>query len=257
MIDNETAPKPVQKQREPSQAQTPAMIADTLGETAESPRQNIVRIVQALGRTQSCQLLAKALEIEENGGMMLADNSRRRTVGGIFFHLAYTTGKPKPGKTLQKPQFKKPKQANDTQNAKPETQKPQQPAIIFSWDDRITIVKEAEQEKGNATTVKITLVGRPGKILDKGQFIVTMMESTKVPALPKGLPTPTSMTTKYAVYVAAKQWKKVAEAIQDPEDSLIIEGFPKTDPEVSAIAVFTTNITTKKQQIAKRQPQQA
>ena len=259
MIDNETAPKPAQKQREPSQAETAAMIADRLGETAESPRQNIVRIVQALGRTQSRQLLAKALEIEENGGMMLPDNSRRRTVGGIFFYLAYTTGKPKPGKTLHRPQYRqsKPKLANDTEKAKLETHKPQQPAIVFSWDDRITIVKEAEQEKGNATTVKITLVGRPGKILDKGQFIVTMMESTKVPALPKGLPTPTSMTTKYAVYVAAKQWKKVAEAIADPEDVLIVEGFPKTDPEVSAIAVFTTNITTKKQQMAKKQPQQA
>lgn len=117
MIDNETAQPPVQKQREPSHAETAAMIADTLGETAPGTRQNIVRIVQALGRTQSHQLLAKALEIEENGGMMLPDNSRRRTVGGIFFHLAYTTGKPKPGKTLVRPQFKKPKQTNDTQKA--------------------------------------------------------------------------------------------------------------------------------------------
>jgi hypothetical protein len=52
---------------------------------------------------------------------------------------------------------------------------------------------------------------------------------------------------------ASKQWKKVEEAIKDPEDVLIVEGFPKTDPEVSAIAVFATNVTTKKLQMAKKQ----
>ena len=61
------------------------------------------------------------------------------------------------------------------------------------------------------------------------------------------------LSTKYVVYVASKQWKKVAEAIQDSEDALIIEGFPKTDAETSAIAVFTTNITIKKQQMVKKQ----
>jgi molybdopterin-guanine dinucleotide biosynthesis protein len=65
------------------------------------------------------------------------------------------------------------------------------------------------------------------------------------------------MTTKYGVYIATKQWNKVAEAIQDTEDALIIEGFPKIDTETSTIAVFTTNITTKKQQMAKKQSQQA
>jgi hypothetical protein len=101
--------------------------------------------------------------------------------------------------------------------------------------------------------VKITVIGRPGKIVDKGTCIVFVMESTKVPALPKGLPIPTSVATKYAVYIASKQWKKVEEAMKDPEDVLIVEGFPKTDPEVSAIAVFATNVTTKKLQMAKKQ----
>jgi molybdopterin-guanine dinucleotide biosynthesis protein len=62
-----------------------------------------------------------------------------------------------------------------------------------------------------------------------------------------------NMATKYAVYIASKQWKKVEEAIKDPEDTLIIEGFPKTDPEVSAIAVFATNVTTKKLQMLRRE----
>lgn len=254
MIDNET--EPAQKQREPSQTETAAIIAGALGETEFAPRANITNIVQALGRTQARALLAKTLEIEANGGMMLPDGSRRRTPGGVFFHLAYTTGQPKPGKTLERPQnyAKKPKNG-DAQPKQANEKAQQQPTIVFAWQDRIDIVKEAEQEKGNATTVKITVIGRPGFVLDKGQFVVLVMEESKTPALPKGLPTPPSTPTKYGVYVAAKQWKKVAEAITDPEDALIIEGFPKTDPETSAIAVFTTNITTKKQQMAKKQSQ--
>src|SRR5207247_1096147 len=125
------------------------------------------------------------------------------------------------------------------------------PIITFNWEDRIAVIREAEAERGTAS-VKITVVGRPGKIIDRGQCIVTVMESTKIPSLPKGLPVPPSAPTKYTVYIASKQWKKVSEAIDDPEDSLIIEGFPTTDAQTSAIAVFATNVTTKKLQQAQK-----
>ncbi len=253
MIDQDETKPP---QKKPSQEEVATMIADQLGETEEWPRRNITLIVRALGRTQSHQLLEQTLQIEANGGMMLPDNSRRRTPGGVFFHLAYTTGQPKPGKQLTRPMRRSmPKPKDEKQSTQP-APKEKQPVPVFSWNDRISLIQEAEKQKGNATTVKITLVGRPGNILDKGPFIVTVMESTKVPALPKGLPAPTNVATKYAVYISAKQWKKVAESIQDPEDVLIVEGFPKTDPEVKAIAVFATNVTTKKLQAGKRQAEQ-
>jgi len=250
-----TLQEPVE--REPSVHETALIIAQALGETEQVALQQVQRIVWALGRTQSRHLLEQTLQIEENGGMMLRDGSRRRTPGGIFFHLAYTTGQIKEGRTLQRPVYKQPKQ--EKQALKPQVkqvtvEQTQQTTPVLTWEDRIVAVKAAEQEKGQAN-VKITVIGRPGKIVDKGSCIVTVMESTKVPMLPKGLPTPTAVPTKYAVYIASKQWKKVEEAIRDPEDTLIIEGFPKTDPEVSAIAVFATNVTTKKLQMAKKQPQ--
>src|SRR5882762_796728 len=253
MIESEQTEQLPQRQREPSQLDVAAMIANALGETKAPVRHSIELIVKALGRTQSRELLAKTLETEQKGGMMLPDNSRRRTVGGVFFYLAYTTGVPKPGKTLERPQkrnqkAKKPAASPVTPNT---TQKA--PIVAFTWEDRLSVIREADTEKGNASTVKITVIGRPGKILDKGQFIVTVMESTKVPSLPKGLPTPTAVATKYAVYVSSKQWAKVKESIQDPDDALIVEGYPKTDPEVSAIAVFATSVTTKKLQAATRQ----
>jgi hypothetical protein len=84
---------------------------------------------------------------------------------------------------------------------------------------------------------------------------MTSMRAKAAPSLPKGLPTPPSTPTNYVVYIASEQWRKVAEAIKDPEDVLIIEGFPQLDPETSSIAVFATNTTTKKLQMAQRQVQ--
>ena len=265
---NQDQQQDIEKQQEPSKSEVAAMIADTLGETEEGPRKNIENIVRAVGRTHAKELLSMTLQTEENGGLMLPDGSRRRTPGGVFFYFAYSVGKTKNGKPLQRPwnntkPAKKPDaevstSSNTTsQPAKPQNRivEPQKP-IVFSWEDRIPVANEASQEKGSASAVKITIIGRPGKILDKDQFIVTVIESTKIPSLPKGLPAPTNAATKYAVYIAKKQWNKVKDAIQDPEDVLIIEGFPKADAEVSAIAVFTTNVTTKKLQQAMREKQQ-
>jgi len=251
------------QEQEPSQEEVAAMIADALGETEEGAYKSILHILRSVGRTHARELLSMTLQTEEHGGLMLPDGSRRRTPGGVFFYLAYSIGKTKSGRPLQRQwnPVKMPKQTQPQSQAEPKKPFKQpipnpvpQQASVLTWEDRLSAVREAEQEKGQAN-VKITVIGRPGKILDKGSCIVTVMESTKIPTLPKGLPTPTSVATKYAVYIASKQWKKVEEAIKDPEDILIVEGFPKTDPEVSAIAVFATNVTTKKLQMSKKQPQ--
>lgn len=244
----EAMPERVQiQEQDPSVNEIALILAQTLGETDQAAQEQLQRIVWALGGSQCYQLLEQTLQIEHNGGMMLRDGSRRRTPGGVFFYLAFGTGQPQEGRRLERPVYKKPKKEKQAQQQ-------QQPMPAFLWNNRIAAVKEAEVEKGQAT-VKIAVIGRPGKMIDKGSCIVTVMESTKVPALPKGLPTPTNVATKYAVYIAPKQWKKVEEAIRDPEDTLIVEGFPKTDPQVSAIAVFATNVTTKKLQMARKQPQ--
>ena len=93
----------IEKQQEPSKAEVAAYIAATLGETEEGPRKNIERIVRAVGRTHAKELLSMTLQTEENGGLMLSDGSRRRTPGGVFFYLAYSVGKAKNGKPLQRP----------------------------------------------------------------------------------------------------------------------------------------------------------
>jgi hypothetical protein len=69
----------VEQPREPSQVQAGSMIADQLGENEEFPRQQIITMVQALGRMQARALLERALEIEANGGMLPQNNKQKGT----------------------------------------------------------------------------------------------------------------------------------------------------------------------------------
>jgi PHAX RNA-binding domain len=62
-------------------------IATTLGETESVPLMHIRRIVQTLGPDRALQLLEQAQAAEAQGGLMVLDGSRRRTLGGVFFRL--------------------------------------------------------------------------------------------------------------------------------------------------------------------------
>src|SRR5258708_1145682 len=87
-------------------AEVAARIADQLGETKAWPRGQIKQIVWALGARQATVLAQRAQDIEAADGMLVNSGKRKRTVGGILFHLAYTEGKPQEGKTLPRPIWK-------------------------------------------------------------------------------------------------------------------------------------------------------
>jgi hypothetical protein len=233
-------------------------IAQQLGETAEGPLRHLAMVVKQLGPEQALAFLQEALAIEAQGGLLLPDGSRRRTPGGVFFYLVRTKGPPAVQDLWRaKPKPPRPhgSKASASQTDAPASQvqsSPLPPAV--TWEDRLAVLQDIGAEKGTASTMKITLVGRPGKIVDKGSCVVTMMQAGRVPALPKGLPPPPAAPTTYVVYIAAKQWKNVAGVVSDPEDTLIIEGFPQLDVKTNSIAVFATNTTTKKLQAARRQP---
>jgi PHAX RNA-binding domain len=67
-------------------------IAETLGETEAWPKRLIHVIVKHIGTDQALAFLHEAQEVEQKGGLMLPDGSRRRTPGGVFFRLVRTTG---------------------------------------------------------------------------------------------------------------------------------------------------------------------
>jgi len=117
---------------------------------------------------------------------------------------------------------------------------------------------EAMSSAGEATTVKLTVIGRPGKIVERGDVALVAMRSEKVPSLPKGVPAPPSPQTDYMVLVGMKQWRKVAAALAaDPADRLLIEGYPTVQPDVVGITVYANSATTTGIQAGQRAAQTA
>jgi PHAX RNA-binding domain len=235
-------------------AEVTGLIASQLGETDPGVLQLIRRVVKFVGISHAISYLQQTLEIEERGGLMTLDGSRRRTAGGVFFFVVKTNVPQtirfalfpgNPGTHPYQPQRKtKQKQEESTQEA---TEVPD------AWSDRLIALQDIGDQRGTASIVKIEVRGRPGKIIQRNTYLIISMDMTKIPSLPKGLPVPECERTTYTIYIANKQWKKVEEAIKDEGDMLILEGFPSLDSQTETIAVFVTNATTRQLQMAQRQ----
>ena len=81
-------------------------LAAQLGETEPIPRKHLKRALRILGPEPTQALLDQTMETERNGGLMLSDGSRRRTPGGVFFHLIRTTVGTKESYKILRPQTK-------------------------------------------------------------------------------------------------------------------------------------------------------
>jgi hypothetical protein len=226
---------------QPSIRQLVAQIAEALGETESQPRDQIRRMIKIMGADFAQELLRETEIVEAQGGLFLERENRRRTPGGVFFYLARDRmTKQQRGKVFGGPQ------QNQGQAAVP----PLQP------HDLPEVLQELTKQYGKASTVKITLIGRPTQVVERGDVVIFGLISDRQPALPKGLPAPPK-ETKYLVLVAKKQWNKVADVSKDAEDVLILEGYPAYEPRHAGITVYALSVTTKKQQAAKREAQRA
>ncbi len=219
-----------------------AAIAAQLGETEQLPRRQIARALTTLGEERVRALVARALAIEAQGGLMLSDGSRRRTLGGVFFQLLRKDVTPAERRAIFPPHPSSRSPAAATRAS-------------FSWEDYAAVLHELRRP-GEATSVKITVIGRPAQTLERGPVVIVSLKSERVPGLPKGLPVPTQPTA-YALLIARKQWEKVAASLRQPEDLLIVEGYPTLDRRFEGITVLATRTTTKLLQQAERQRQQS
>ena len=105
--------------------------------------------------------------------------------------------------------------------------------------------------------MKITIMGRPGKVVEKNGVFLTSVKQQKTPSLPKDLPVPPANPTPYLLYITGKQWRRVATAVENPEDQLVVEGYPYYDKDLKAMAVFAIRTTTKFQEAERRAAQRA
>jgi len=249
------SPRPIAPPRprlEPEDWRATQEIAAQLGETERGPLGQVGRVVDRLGADRARAFLTRTQEIEVAGGLMLPDGSRRRTPGGVFFHLvrANDTLSREDRVYIFPPQSGRKKATGN--NVPPA---PASAPATWADDDyrRVMAALQLQLDNpGRASIVKITVIGRPGAAVEQGQAVALVLTSEKVPDLPKGLPEPPA-GTRYTIFVARKQWAKVAEALTaDPEDAAIIEGYAALDPRVEGIAVYVTSATTKRTLAAKR-----
>lgn len=64
-------------------------VCDLLGEpTTGEQFYRIHLIIRVLGRDRVVELLHRTLEVEQQGGLLIKDSSRRRSTGGVFYQLA-------------------------------------------------------------------------------------------------------------------------------------------------------------------------
>jgi phosphorylated adapter RNA export protein len=79
--------------------QTVDQIAEALGEKEKRVVEKIEDIVSNLGTDEAMGFLQETQKIEQQGGMMVPDGSRRRTPGGVFFYLVKQHQKEQKNKT--------------------------------------------------------------------------------------------------------------------------------------------------------------
>jgi hypothetical protein len=191
---------------------------DILAQALQEPnRPLLTQVLWVLGQDRCAAILVDTLQCEAHGGMLTKDGTRRRTPGGIFFQLV----RERATKHERRRLFPRPA---------PQTgQKQPQAPTALTWDEAITLMQAlASAPSGEARTMKLTLIGRPGKVETRGQAVVFRMQGKPPGALPRGLPpVPTQAPLTWSVMVALRQWNRVKDSLAaHQEDQLIIEGYP-------------------------------
>ena len=202
------------------------LTAETLAEVLQEPKGGLLRqVLRTLGPERTAAILTDTLQCEANGGMLTHDGTRRRTPGGTFFQMVRERVSPPerrrlfPSRTLQP----------EGQTPRPTQAQPQPPPQVLTWDEVPIIMQTlATQPAGEARTMKVTLIGRPGQVETRQQCVVFQMQGKPPGTFPKGLPpVPATPPLTWTVMVAIRQWNRVKDSVTaHQDDQLILEGYP-------------------------------
>jgi PHAX RNA-binding domain-containing protein len=198
---------------------------DTLAQALQEPKHALLlTVLRTLGQDRCAAILADTLQCEATGGMLTKDGTRRRTPGGVFFQLA------KDRATRQERRRLFPQSAPQHGQGQRQPQGQSQDAVpALTWDEARSVIQTLTTEPpGEARTMKLTLIGRPGKVETRGQAVVFRMHGKPPGALPRGLPpVPAQAPLTWNVMVALRQWNRVKDSVAaNQDDQLIIEGYP-------------------------------
>ncbi len=211
-------------------------IARHLNETLDGPVRQIRMVVTHMGVEFAREVLRETMAIESTGGMLTADQSRRRTPGGVFFYLA--KGKmPAEARAII---FPLPHQAKRVP--------------VVPWEDRLAIARQALEasaagESGSLTALpRLTLIGRPGPVFREGSTVAFELQHELSPEMPfpRGIPQPPALTLRFLVLAGRQQYERIEKALHKSlKERLIVEGICTFDPELNAILVLPVILTTR------------
>ncbi|MFM7174815.1 MAG: phosphorylated adapter RNA export RNA-binding domain-containing protein [Caldilinea sp.] len=228
----------------------------------KEPNLWLMRSVAAMVGMESVEsTYQRTLEIEAAGGMLTKQGDRRRTAGGVFFLLARDQMSARqrrkvfglPPSPLNN---KKTKSTEPSPNPLPPAPKPSPPTL----EQAIGLLKAAltiDPTKRGQAVMKTTLIGRPKQIKKLETCTLLILGQKAPPIMPKGLPPiPDTSKATIAVFVAHKQWEKVEAALKaDPQDEVIVEGYPVNDPKNQLTGLWAQSCSSKNLQRAKREAQ--
>jgi hypothetical protein len=226
------------------------LTGEQLAAVLQEPKMALLRqVLRTLGQDRTAAILTDTLQCEAAGGMRTKDGSRRRTPGGVFFQLV------KERVTAHERRRLFPHPAPQQGRGQPQGQPLDQP-MALTWDEvQIIIQTLAAHPAGEARTMKLTLIGRPGKVEMRGQAVVFRMQGKAPGPLPKGLPpVPNGPALTWNVMVALRQWNRVQDSLAtNQEDQLVVEGYPVM--QGSQLVLLAQNCTSVAQQRARKQAQ--
>jgi hypothetical protein len=240
------------------------ILATTLRETKEAPLRCLKRMLKFLDSTAVWMLLLETWACESRGGMLVKDETRHRTIGGVFFTLAqqrltleaqvmvWPSQPPLHGSPHATITLRRTEDAALPAHEYALPKNMREPArIALTHAERLALLRALQIHEGRGT-MKITLIGRPGKVIQNAQWVATVIKAQPPANLPKGLPAPPTKPTSYIVYMSRKHWERVAAALATSDDTLIVEGWGCYDSELEGGAVYATNVTTKGLAAARR-----
>lgn len=231
-------------------------MSETVNETQEiaqaldERRLDLVNaVITTLGLERTRAFLEETRRVEAAGGMITKNEQRRRTTGGVFFQLIKDQVTKEERKAIFALEQKKKKKKKRSAAKSNEQRAP------LTWEEAKQLIAQAIKTTGEARTVKVTLIGRPLKIIQQKDCVVVSMKGREPKTLPKGLPpVPEGSAITWAVFIVTKQWNRVKESIEANEnDQLIIEGYPIVGKGGIA-AVMTTNCKSVLMERAQRAP---